>query len=91
MPAIPFAGGAGRALAAARLFPGRAPRVQALGATGRRMGAVVAGCVAMLLLAALVEGVFRQIVTHVPSRYALATVFGCLWAAYFALAGRRPR
>lgn len=91
LTAIVFAGGAGLAMAEAMLFPGRATRVQALCATGRRMGAVVAGCVAMLLLAALVEGVFRQIVTHVPSRYALATVFGCLWAAYFALAGRRPR
>jgi uncharacterized membrane protein SpoIIM required for sporulation len=91
LTAIALAGGAGLAMAGAMLFPGRSTRVQALCATGRRMGAVVAGGVVMLLLAALVEGVFRQIVTHVPSRYALASIFGGLWAAFFALAGRRPR
>lgn len=91
LTAIVLAGGAGLAMADAMLYPGRATRAQALCATGRRMGAVVAGCVAMLLLAALVEGVFRQVVTNVPARYAMATTFGCLWAAYFALAGRRSK
>jgi hypothetical protein len=42
----------------------------------------------MLLLAALVEGVFRQLVTDVGVRYTLAAVFAALWTAYFVSAGR---
>ncbi|MFY9345129.1 MAG: stage II sporulation protein M [Planctomycetota bacterium] len=91
LTAIVLCGAAGLAIAGRVVFPGRQSRLQALAEAGRRMGGVVAGSVVMLLLAALVEGVFRQIVTHVPTRYAMATTFALLWAAYFLAAGRRGR
>jgi uncharacterized membrane protein SpoIIM required for sporulation len=89
LTAIVLCGAAGLAVAQAVVFPGRRARLPLLAEVGRRMGGVVAGSVLMLLLAALVEGVFRQTVQHVPTRYALAGVFALLWAVYFAFAGRR--
>jgi hypothetical protein len=53
------------------------------------MGGVVAGAVLMLLLAGLVEGVFRQVIQSVPVRYMLATGFAVAWGGYFGWAGRR--
>lgn len=90
LTAIVLCGAAGLAIAQRLAFPGRMARLQALAEVGRRMGGVVAGSVVMLMLAALVEGVFRQIVVHVPTRYTLAATFAALWAVYFARAGR-PR
>ncbi len=87
--AIVLCGAAGLAVGQTLLFPGRYGRIHALTAVGRRMGAVVAGCVVMLLLAGFVEGVFRQTVQSVPVRYLLAGVFATLWILYFAFVGRR--
>lgn len=87
--AIVFCGAAGLVIAGEVVFPGRRSRLPALAAAGRRMGGVVVGSIAMLLLAALVEGVFRQIVTDVVARYVLAATFAALWSAYFVFAGRR--
>jgi uncharacterized membrane protein SpoIIM required for sporulation len=91
LTAIVLCGAAGLAVAQTVVFPGRLARLPALAAVGRRMGVVVAGSVVMLLLAAFVEGVFRQTVHHVPLRYGLAAVFAGLWLAYFGFAGRGPR
>lgn len=88
LTAIVLCGAAGLAIAQEVVFAGRRARLVALAATGRRMGGVVAGCVVMLLLAGLVEGVFRQLVMHVPTRYVMAAVFATLWSAYFVFAGR---
>jgi hypothetical protein len=44
-----------------------------------------------LFVAGLVEGVFRQLVNDVPTRYGLATLFAFLWAAYFLYEGRKAR
>lgn len=87
--AIVLCGAAGLAIGQQLVFPGRYSRLHALTRVGRRMGAVVAGSVVMLLLAAMVEGVFRQVVQSVPVRYVLAAVFAALWAGYFTCAGRR--
>lgn len=88
MLAIVLCGAAGLAVGQRLVFPGRQPRLQALAEVGRRMGAVVAGSVGMLVLAAMIEGVFRQVVQSVPLRYVVAVTFACLWAAYFVRAGR---
>ena len=88
LTAIVLCGAAGLAVGERLLFPGRMARAQALAEVGRRMGGVVAGAVLMLLLAALVEGVFRQLVTDVAVRYTLASVFAVLWTAYFVRGGR---
>ena len=89
LTAIVLCGAAGLAVAQQVVFPGRHSRLHELAAIGRRMGAVVAGSVVMLLLAGLVEGVFRQVVQNVPVRYTMATAFAGLWLCYFAVAGRR--
>lgn len=89
--AIVLCGAAGLAIADRLVFPGRFPRLYELARTGRRMGGVVGGAVAMLFVAGLVEGVFRQVVTYVPGRYLLAALFAAGWAVYFGLVGRRRR
>lgn len=89
LTAIVFCGGAGFAIGRQLVFPGPYDRLHALAVAGRRMGAVVAGSIAMLLLAGFVEGVFRQVVQDVGARYVLASLFAVLWVCYFALAGRR--
>lgn len=89
MLAIVLCGAAGLAVGQGLVFPGPHGRLDQLAKVGRRMGAVVAGSVCMLLLAGMIEGVFRQTVDSVPVRYLLATVFAVAWTAYFGLAGGR--
>jgi uncharacterized membrane protein SpoIIM required for sporulation len=91
LTAIVLCGAAGLAIGHRLVFPGQQSRVTALADSGRRMGAVVGGSVLMLFVAGLVEGVFRQLVNDVPTRYGLATLFAFLWAAYFLYAGRKAR
>jgi uncharacterized membrane protein SpoIIM required for sporulation len=85
-----LAGAAGMSIGRALAFPGRRTRLQAAAEAGRRAGVVVAGCVIMLALAGLLEGVGRQVVTSDALRYAIAAATAVLWAAYFYKpAGRR--
>lgn len=91
LTAIVLCGGAGLHIGHRVVFPGEHSRLHELAASGRRMAIVVAGAVGMLLLAGLVEGIFRQAITAVPVRYALAAVLACAWAVYFAAAGRGAR
>jgi uncharacterized membrane protein SpoIIM required for sporulation len=86
--AIVLCGAAGISIGRQVVFPGRLGRREALAVAGRRMGAVVAGSILMLLIAGFVEGVFRQVVQDVPVRYTLAGLFAVLWSCYFVLVGR---
>jgi uncharacterized membrane protein SpoIIM required for sporulation len=56
---------------------------------GREAGALVLGSVAMLFVAALLEGFFRQLVTDVTVRLAVIAVSTVFWTLYFGFAGRR--
>ena len=47
------------------------------------------GVVIMLLVAGLLEGFARQLITDDFARYAIAAVMFAFWVAYFALGGRR--
>jgi uncharacterized membrane protein SpoIIM required for sporulation len=89
LTAIVLCGAAGLAVGHRLVFPGRSSRLHGLASAGRRMGAVVAGSIGMLFLAGIIEGVFRQVITDVPTRYVLASVLGAAWVAYFLRAGRR--
>lgn len=82
-------GAAGLAVGQALVFPGRARRLDALAAAGRRSAAVVLGCLGMFLLAGLIEGYFRQLVVADGPRYLLAAVTAVGWAVYFGVVGRR--
>lgn len=87
--AIVLCGGAGLMLARALVLPGPSSRLANLAAAGRRAGLIVMGAVVMLAGAALIEGIFRQVVHSTPIRYAVAGTTLVLWAVYFTRAGRR--
>jgi uncharacterized membrane protein SpoIIM required for sporulation len=88
LTAIVLCGAAGLAVGQRVVFAGRHGRRHELALVGRRMGAVVAGAVLMLLLAAFLEGVFRQVVHDLGRRYGCAIGFAVAWAVYFVRAGR---
>ena len=81
-------GAAGLAVGESLLFPGRHTRLHNLGLRGREAGVVVLGAVLMLLLAGLVEGVFRQTVHDVALRLSVAMLSALFWAVYFTRVGR---
>lgn len=71
------------------LFPGRLSRTDALALHGSEIGQVAVGGVVMLLVAAVLEGVFRQTIANTDQRLVIALASLCFWIAYFTLAGRR--
>jgi uncharacterized membrane protein SpoIIM required for sporulation len=89
LSAVCLCGAGGLALGQALLFPGERTRRDALAEHGRRAAALVGGAIAMLFLAGLIEGIFRQTVADATARGAMAAATAALWIAYFALAGRR--
>jgi uncharacterized membrane protein SpoIIM required for sporulation len=86
--AVVLCGAAGLAVGESLLFPGRHTRLVNLGLRGREAGVVVLGAVLMLLLAGLVEGIFRQTVHDVVLRLSVAILSAVFWAVYFARVGR---
>ncbi len=87
--ALVLFGAAGLKLGESVLFPGRETRAAALAAAGPVVGAVATGGVLMLLVAAVLEGVFRQTIVNTNARMEIAAATFLLWTAYFSLAGRR--
>lgn len=87
--AIVLCGAAGFLQGYAVVFPGRRSRLANLKRAGHTAGQIVIGCVAMLFIAALIEGYFRQLVQSVPIRYGLAGCGLVVWVTYFCFAGRR--
>lgn len=87
--AIVLCGGAGFALAQGLLFPGARRRLDSLAMRGRQAGTVVLGAILMLLLAGLIEGIFRQTVTDIVIRYAVILITTTFWVAYFGFGGRK--
>jgi hypothetical protein len=49
----------------------------------------MSGVVIMLMIAALLEGFVRQLVTDTSSRYIIGGFMLAVWLAYFLLAGKR--
>ena len=43
------------------------------------------------LLAAVLEGGFRQLIQSTPGRFAVGIATGVLWFAYFTYVGRKAR
>jgi len=86
--AICLCGAGGLALGQALIFPGQHSRLDNLAIVGRRAGVLVIGAVVMLVIAALIEGFFRQTVQNVTIRWLLATgsLFFYIW--YFGYVGR---
>jgi uncharacterized membrane protein SpoIIM required for sporulation len=87
--AIILCGAAGLALGGALAFPGAHSRLANLAATGRLAAQVVIGAVALLLIAGLLEGLGRQLITETSLRYAIAATTAMAWCLYFGFAGRK--
>ena len=86
--ALVLCGGAGLMLADGMVRPGRLTRLAALARRGRPAGEIALGCVAMFFIAALLEGLGRQLVESTALRFAIGGAMLALWLAYFTLAGR---
>ena len=88
MSALIICGAGGLVLAHGLVFPGSQPRLDSLRERGRHAALLVIGAVIMLFIAALIEGIFRQTVTDITARYAVAATTAIAWIAYFGFAGR---
>jgi len=86
--AIIVATAGGFHLGLAVLFPGQYSRSEALRAAGRDAAKLAVLAAIMLVVAALLEGFARQLVTDLQTRLFVGWSIGALWLAYFALAGR---
>lgn len=80
--ALLLCGAAGMALGRAMVFPGSLSRRDALSRAGRKASLVVAGSVLLFAYAGIVEGVFRQLVTHDGIRYGVA-LLNLIWIGYW--------
>jgi len=88
LTAVVLCGAAGLLLAQALVFPGARTRIDSLREQGRAAAVIVVGAVGMLFIAGLIEGVFRQTVTSVPVRLAVAAATAAGWIYYFGFVGR---
>jgi uncharacterized membrane protein SpoIIM required for sporulation len=91
LTAVALCGAAGLALGQALLFPGQDKRLAGLARRGREAGVLAVGAVALFFAAALIEGVFRQLVHAVPVRYAVAAGSAGVLYAYLLTSGRVER
>ena len=81
--AILLAGAAGIHVGRAIAFPGEAAVLDAAATAGRRAAQVMAGVVLMLIVAAMLEGFFRQLIQYPLARFALGAFMLVFWAGYF--------
>ncbi len=88
--AVILAGAAGFHIGRAVIQPGDRPRVEAAAEAGRTAALAMAGVVAMLMVAGLLEGFGRQLITVDAARFAIAGATALLWGFYFYGPRRRP-
>lgn len=86
--AIILAGGAGFRIGLAVAFPGDRTRLDAASEAGRASGGAMAGVVLMLLIAGVLEGFGRQMITSDVARYAIGIGSGVFWLSYFYIPRR---
>jgi uncharacterized membrane protein SpoIIM required for sporulation len=89
--AIVLCGAAGLALGHGLVFPGRRRRLPNLARTGRSVAPIVIGCFGMFFAAGMVEGIFRQTVLGVGTRYTVAGATAVFWFLYLLRGGGRRR
>jgi uncharacterized membrane protein SpoIIM required for sporulation len=87
--AIVLAGAAGLRIGWSVVFPGERSRLDAAASAGQMAAIAMAGVVLMLLVAGLLEGYGRQLITSDYVRYAIGTGMLLLWIAYFYLPRRK--
>lgn len=81
--AIILAGAAGFRIGWSVVFPGERSRLAAASESGRAAALVMAGVVAMLFVAGLLEGFGRQLITGDAARYTIGGTMLLLWCLYF--------
>ena len=89
MFAIIISGAAGMRIGTAIAFPGRQERMASLVAAGRTSAVAIAGVVLMLAVAAILEGVGRQVVTTDGLRAGIGAAMLAAWLVYYYGIGRR--
>jgi uncharacterized membrane protein SpoIIM required for sporulation len=87
--AILLAGAAGLRIGWSVVFPGAANRMTAAARSGKSAATAMVGVVLMLLVAGLLEGFGRQLVTDDGTRYAIGLGMLAFWCLYY-YAPRRP-
>jgi len=88
--AILLAGAAGLHIGRSIAFPGERSVLDSAAEAGRRAATVMAGVVLMLIVAAMLEGFARQLVTDMSSRFTIGGAMLALWCAYFFAFRRNP-
>jgi len=88
--AIVLAGAAGLKIGWAVVFPGESGRLDAAAKAGRTAALVMGGVVVMLLVAGLLEGFGRQLITLDLARYLIGSLMMLLWLAYFYVPRGNP-
>lgn len=88
LSAICIACGGGIQMGAAILFPGDLTRREALRRAGHDAVKLALVAAVMLVVAAILEGFFRQTVQDMTARYAIGWGVGLIWLAWALLAGR---
>jgi uncharacterized membrane protein SpoIIM required for sporulation len=86
--AAALSGAAGLRIGAAVVFPGARGRLEAASDAGRTAGKVMVGVILMLLVAGLLEGFGRQLITDTALRYGIGTVMLLFWLAYYYIPRR---
>ena len=81
--AIAIAGAAGLRIGMAIAFPGRETRTESAVRAGRSAALAMAGCVIMLAVAGLLEGIGRQTILDDTTRYLIGAAMLAGWLAYF--------
>ncbi len=88
--AVALCGGAGLVLARAMVSSGQSGRRHALAQAGRQASLIVMGAVVMFLIAAGIEGIFRQVVEDIHARAFLAAATLVFWFVYFVVRRAPP-
>jgi uncharacterized membrane protein SpoIIM required for sporulation len=83
--AIILGGAAGFRIGWRVAFPGEKTRLDSAAEAGRSAAPVIAGVVLMLIIAGLLEGFARQLITDDWARYAIAASTLVIWLGYFYL------
>jgi len=87
--AVLLAGAAGLHIGRAMVFPGKLGVIAAAGAAGRRASVVMVGVVLMLVCAACLEGLGRQLIDDTAGRLVVGGAMLAFWLWYFFAYGRK--
>lgn len=86
--AIVLAGAAGLHIGRRMAFPGQKTYLAALQEAGTAGALVMVGVIIMLIMAAVLEGFGRQLITDTAGRYVIGYGLLLFWIVYFVFAGR---